>query len=297
VIVDPKGNSWEKYRGASVVTPNIKELGDIAGEPLGNEDTVIGTHAGRIRTRFSLGALLVTRSEKGMTLVEKKTTYHFPTQAREVFDVSGAGDTVVATLAAGLANGYALGESVELANKAAGIVVAKIGTAPVTIVELRAAIDKNYNAKLLTTAELVGRCAEERTSGRTVVFTNGCFDILHRGHVHLFTEAKKQGDLLVVALNSDKSIARMRGGDLPVNPEHDRAHLVAAIDGVDYLTLFDESTPVALLRRIRPDVIVKGGNYREADVVGREYAAKTVIVPQLKGYSTEEIIRKIGGKS
>ncbi|MGA3050999.1 MAG: D-glycero-beta-D-manno-heptose-7-phosphate kinase [Chitinispirillaceae bacterium] len=296
VIVDPKGSSWDKYRGASVVTPNVQELGESVGATVPNEDAAIATYAGKIRRRFSLEALLVTRSEKGMTLVEKKSVSHVPTQAREVFDVSGAGDTVVATLAAGLANGYSLGESVAIANKAAGIVVAKIGTVPVELVELRAEIDKNYNAKLLSLLELVRRCADERKRGRTVVFTNGCFDILHRGHVHLFREAKKYGDILVVALNSDRSIATVRGPDFPLNPESDRAHLIAAIDGVDYITLFDAPTPLNLLRRIRPDVIVKGGNYREQEVVGKEYARKTVIIPQLKGYSTKEIIRKIGGK-
>ena len=296
VIVDPKGSSWDKYRGASVVTPNVQELGESVGATVPNEDAAIATYAGKIRRRFSLEALLVTRSEKGMTLVEKKSVSHVPTQAREVFDVSGAGDTVVATLAAGLANGYSLGESVAIANKAAGIVVAKIGTVPVELVELRAEIDKNYNARLLSLPELVRRCADERKRGRTVVFTNGCFDILHRGHVHLFREAKKYGDILVVALNSDRSIAAVRGPDFPLNPESDRAHLIAAIDGVDYITLFDAPTPLNLLRRIRPDVIVKGGNYREQEVVGKKYARKTVIIPQLKGYSTKEIIRKIGGK-
>jgi D-beta-D-heptose 7-phosphate kinase/D-beta-D-heptose 1-phosphate adenosyltransferase len=297
VIVDPKGTAWDKYRGASIVTPNVKELGEIAGVPLGNDDVTIAETAAEIRTRFSLGALLVTRSEKGMTLVDKKSVQHYPTLAREVFDVSGAGDTVVATLAAGLASGYGLGDSVTLANRAAGIVVAKIGTVPVELAELRAAIDKNYNAKLLTPAELARKCAEARKSGRTIVFTNGCFDILHRGHVHLFREAKKLGAMLVVAINSDASIARIRRGGVPINPEGDRAHLIAAIDGVDYITLFDQVTPLSLIRRIKPDVIVKGGNYREQEVLGREHAGKTAIIPQLKGYSSGEIIRKIGGKA
>jgi D-beta-D-heptose 7-phosphate kinase/D-beta-D-heptose 1-phosphate adenosyltransferase len=296
VIVDPKGTAWDKYRGAAVVTPNVKELGESARVPVANADDAIALQAAAIRQRLSLGALLVTRSEQGMTLVEKKSVRHFPTQAREVFDVSGAGDTVVATLAAGLANGYSLGESVELANKAAGIVVAKIGTAPVELAELRAEIDRNYNARLLTPPELIAKCADARKKGKTVVFTNGCFDILHRGHIHLFREAKKHGDLLVVAVNSDRSIARMRTAMAPLNPENDRAHLIAAIDGVDFITLFDEPTPVALLRRLKPDVIVKGGNYAVNEVVGREYAHATVIVPQLKGYSTAEIVRRISSK-
>ena len=258
-----------------MVTPNVKELSDIAGVALPNDDAAIASAAQRVRQRFGLASLLVTRSEKGMTLVGKKSMEHFPTEAREVFDVSGAGDTVVAALASGLAAGYTLEEAVTIANNAAGIVVAKIGTAPVELDELRARFDRQHNAKLLTAAELLRRCAAERKHGRRIVFTNGCFDLLHRGNVHLLREAKKLGDILVVALNSDRSIAAIRGGGrLPVNGESDRAHLLAAVDGVDFITIFDEKTPLRLLSRLQPDVIVKGGNYREEEIVGREHAGE-----------------------
>ena len=297
VIVDPKGTRWHKYRGAAVVTPNVKELSDIAGKSLANNDAVLAARARLVRSRFALGSVLVTRSEKGMTLVGKSFVEHFPTTAREVFDVSGAGDTVVAALAAGLAAGYPIAEAVTMANRAAGIVVGKIGTVPIEIGELRAELDKNHNAKQLAAADLIRRCAMERQRGRTIVFANGCFDILHRGHIHLLREAKKLGDCLVVALNSDRSMQGIAGRTKPpINGETDRAHLIAAIDGVDFITLFDEKTPLPLIRRLRPDVIVKGGNYRLNEILGREYARKAVIIPQLPGYSGDTIVGKITGR-
>jgi D-beta-D-heptose 7-phosphate kinase/D-beta-D-heptose 1-phosphate adenosyltransferase len=293
IIVDPKGHQWEKYRGATVVTPNVKELSEIAGRPIKNDSNEIAAHARKVRSRYGFRALLVTRSEKGMTLVDENGVEHFPTEAREVFDVSGAGDTVVAALAACFASGYPLREAVTIANKAAGVVVGKIGTAPIELGELRAALDKDHNPKLLDTRALLRRCAEERRRGRTIVFTNGCFDILHRGHVHLLEEAKKLGEVLVVALNSDQSAKAIKGASLPINAESDRAHLMAAVSAVDFVTVFNEKTPIGIIRRMRPDVIVKGGNYRKNQVVGMEYAGKTVIIPNLAGYSTREITRKI----
>lgn len=293
VIVDPKGHEWKKYAGADIVTPNVKELSDIAGRAVENQDQQIAAAAGTVRKKYRLGSLLVTRSEKGMSLFGAGTSEHFPTQAREVFDVSGAGDTVVATLAAALAARYALHDAVLLANKAAGIVVGKVGTAPVTINELRAEFDNSFNPKLLTNDLLVEQCVRQRSLGKKIVFTNGCFDIVHRGHVHLLREAKRHGDLLVVAVNSDRSQQKRKGTGLPVNTERDRAHIIAAIDAVDYVTIFNEETPIKLIRQIRPDVIVKGGNYNRNRVLGREFAGKTVIIPLLEGYSTEEISRKI----
>ncbi|MBN1129956.1 MAG: D-glycero-beta-D-manno-heptose-7-phosphate kinase [Chitinispirillaceae bacterium] len=296
VIVDPKGRDWTKYRGATVVTPNIRELSEIAGTPVANDDNQVA-HAGRkVRAGFGFGALLVTRSERGMSLIENAGVYHVPTVAREVFDVSGAGDTVVATLAAALVNGWPLREAVTLANTAAGIVVAKIGTVPIEHGELDATVNRGANPKLVERNELLRLVGALREEGKTIVFTNGCFDILHRGNVQLLAEAKKHGDVLVVALNSDASAARQKGRGAPVNTESDRAHLTAAIDAVDYVTVFDEKTPLDLIRKIRPDVIVKGGNYRKDEVLGREAAGRVVIVPQIKGYSTAEIARRIGGK-
>ncbi|MBN2035781.1 MAG: D-glycero-beta-D-manno-heptose-7-phosphate kinase [Chitinispirillaceae bacterium] len=296
VIVDPKGLDWSKYRGATVVTPNVKELSDCAGAAVANRDESIAINGKAVRRKYGIVSLLVTRSERGMTLIDRAGVHHVPTVAREVFDVSGAGDTVVATLAAGLAAGYALRDCVGLANKAAGIVVAKIGTAPIELDELDAAVNRINNPKLLEWSRLVGRMAALRTQGKKIVFTNGCFDILHRGNVHLLDEAKRCGDVLVVALNSDVSAAMQKGRGVPVNTETDRAHLIGAVDAVDYVTIFSEKTPINLIRAIRPDVIVKGGNYRKTEVLGKEYAGRVVIIPQLEGYSTEEIARRIGGK-
>ena len=292
VIVDPKGHQWAKYRGADIVTPNVKELSEIAGGPVKNEDVAIAAAAKKVRARYGFRAILVTRSEKGMTLVGARGIEHFPTEAREVFDVSGAGDTVVATLAACLSNGLPLREAVTIANKAAGIVVGKIGTAPVLLSELQSALDNKNNPKLFDADALVERCARERQNGKTIVFTNGCFNILHRGHVHLLEEAKKLGDILVVALNSDQSVKAVKGASFSVNSETDRAHLVAAVSAVDSVAIFNEKTPIRLIRRIRPDVIVKGGNYRKNQVVGREFAKKTAIIAHLAGYDAKETTQR-----
>jgi D-beta-D-heptose 7-phosphate kinase/D-beta-D-heptose 1-phosphate adenosyltransferase len=296
VIVDPKGHDWNKYRGATVVTPNVKELSDIAGVPLKNTDDLIERWGKRVRLACGIQALLVTRSERGMSLIDDRGTYHVPTVAREVFDVSGAGDTVVATLAAALASGRPLREAVALANTAAGIVVAKIGTVPIDLAELDAATTENSNPKLLEKAELIRRIDGLRQQGKKIVFTNGCFDILHRGNVHLLDEAKKRGDVLVVALNSDASARMQKGRGGAINTESDRAHLIGAIDAVDYIVIFGEKTPLDLIRKIRPNVIVKGGNYSKKEVLGGGCAGRVVIIPQLEGYSTGEIARKIGGR-
>lgn len=293
VIVDPKGHDWSKYKGATIITPNVKELSDVAGCGIKNGDEAIASYGKQVLTDYGLGSLLVTRSEKGMSLVSAKTVVHVPTEAREVFDVSGAGDTVVATLAAALASGYALTDAVVLANKAAGIVVAKIGTVPVTRQELRAVLDFEYNPKLLAGGEVVKRCNALREQGKKIVFTNGCFDILHRGHVHLLQKAKQLGDVLIVALNSDSSGCKIKGPGFPINKEKDRAHLIAALDAVDYITIFNKPTPLDLIKKIRPDTLVKGKNYGKNEVLGREFAKKVVIIPTLEGYSSREIARKL----
>jgi D-beta-D-heptose 7-phosphate kinase / D-beta-D-heptose 1-phosphate adenosyltransferase len=296
VIIDPKGHDWAKYRGASIITPNVKELSDIAGAPVANNDESVARQGNKVRARYGLGALLVTRSEKGMTLIDGVGVRHVPTVAREVFDVSGAGDTVVATLAAALTSGAALIDAVDLANRAAGIVVGKIGTVPVERAELEASLSGSGNPKIVEREDLLRRISEARAKGKKIVFTNGCFDILHRGNVHLLDQAKKQGDVLIVALNSDASASRQKGKGALINTEHDRAHLLGAIDAVDYVVTFDETTPLGLIKKIRPDVLVKGGNYRKNEVLGAEFAGKVAIVPLLAGYSTGEIAGRIGGR-
>ncbi len=292
-IVDPKGTDWMKYAGATIVTPNLKELGRVMGVELKNEDATVDAAGRDAITRFGLKTLLVTRSERGMTLLSPDGgCLHVPVEAREVFDVSGAGDTVVATLAVALASGIDMPHAVKLSNKAAAIVVGKSGTAPIEYEELMDSA-RGASRKRMTLERLISRAAEHRRGGDKIVFTNGCFDILHRGHVSLLREAKKLGDVLVVGINSDRSVRSLKGEGRPVNTEEDRVELLAGLEFVDYVVVFDEETPENILRALRPEVLVKGGNYAVEQVVGREFAGRTVIVPMLEGYSTTRIISAI----
>lgn len=290
IIVDPKGRDWTKYTGASIITPNVKELSDVAGDHVDNSDGSIEALGKRIRETFKLKALLVTRSEKGMSLLNKNEVIHVPTDAREVFDVSGAGDTVVATLSASLANGYSIQEAIGLSNKAAGIVVGKVGTVPICVNELQAIFDPDHNSKLFGKKELINRLTELRSQGKRIVFSNGHFDLLHRGHVHLLQQGKKLGDVLIVALNGNTITSRSKTSGRFATLDRDRAHLIAAIEAVDFVTIFNEKTPLSLIKMIRPDIIVKGGNYKQNEVLGREFCGKVAIIPHLKGYSTKEIV-------
>lgn len=298
VVIDPKGPDWKKYEGAFLVTPNVKELGEAYGKSVPNLDREIEKAGSEVLNRYKLQNLLVTRSEKGMTLFEGESIYHIPTKAKEVFDVSGAGDTVVATLAACIATGKSLFESAKLSNIAAGVVVGKVGTAPITLSELEEAL-KNSSFKLSVESkiksfdqaiELVRRWKRD---GFKIVFTNGCFDLLHVGHIYSLEEAKKRGDKLIVGLNSDASVRRLKGEGRPLIPQEDRARMLAALEFVDCIVIFDDDTPEKLISLIRPDVLVKGGDYRVEEVVGREYAHEVYIVPLFKGYSTTSLIRKI----
>jgi D-beta-D-heptose 7-phosphate kinase/D-beta-D-heptose 1-phosphate adenosyltransferase len=292
VLVDPKGNDWNKYRNAAIVTPNVKELSDISGKNIDNEDSLIENAGASIRSAFNFEHLLVTRSEHGMSLINQNSCSHFPTEAQEVFDVSGAGDTVMATLAAALSSGYDINHATRLANKAAGIVCGKIGTAPIEIGELRSATNMENSGKFLHTSDLIQKLNVLKGEGKTIVFTNGCFDLIHRGHIYLFREAKKLGSILVVAINSDESIRKLKGNRYPVNDQDDRAHIVSSIKEVDFVTIFDEETPETLLEAIQPDIIVKGGNYRIDEIIGRGIAKQAIIIPELEGYSTGDIRRK-----
>lgn len=291
VIVDPKGTDWSKYRGATIVTPNLKELGQALGRELENDDQVIEAAGREALARFGMSMLLVTRSERGMSLISDEAL-HVPVEAREVFDVSGAGDTVVATLAVALASGSDLVHAIKLANKAAAIVVGKSGTAPIEYEEL-ISVARGSSRKHLSLERLVARLAQHRRGGDTIVFTNGCFDILHKGHVTLLREARKLGDVLVVGLNSDSSVRGIKGEGRPVNTQDDRIELLAGLESVDYVVVFDEPTPLEVLGELRPDVLVKGGNYTLQQVVGRELAKSVAIVPMVEGYSTTRIINAI----
>ena len=294
VIVDPKGSNWEKYRDAYLVTPNVKEVSDVLGEEIENSDEDVQRSGVKLMEMFNIKKLLITRSEKGMTFFDgKREVYHIPTEAKEVFDVSGAGDTVVAVICLGIANRIPLIDTVILANKAAGISVSKIGTSPVMLSELENCFYDEKNKIYNRLKELLPKIKVLKKEEKRIVFTNGCFDIIHRGHITYLKKAKSLGDILIVGLNSDSSVRRIKGGDRPINNQEDRALLLSSLEFVDYVVIFEEDTPYKLIKEIKPDILVKGGDYKIEDVVGREFANETIIIPFLEGYSTTGIIDKV----
>ena len=293
IIVDPKGTDWKKHACATVITPNLKELSDIFGKEIANNDEEINVAAEKALQEFNLQNILVTRSEKGMSLINKNMKEHIPTEAKEVFDVSGAGDTVVAVLAASLAAQFSLKESVILSNKAAGIVVGKIGTVPVSYEELEQAVsEKPKPVKIITQKDLLPLLADLRGKNKKIVFTNGVFDIIHKGHIYYLQKANRLGDVLIIGLNSDASVKRLKGEGRPINNEADRAFVLSAFEFVDYVVTFSEDTPYNLIKMVQPDVLVKGADYKIENVVGREFAGETVLIDFQEGYSSTKIINK-----
>lgn len=306
VVVDPKGQDYGAYRGARVVTPNRRELQIASGLPTGGDDEVEAASRGVIEA-CGLGAVLATRSEAGMTLVEDgQAALHLPAKAREVFDVSGAGDTVVAVIAAGLAAAAPLPLAAELANLIAGIVVGKVGTAVALPGEVIDAIHGHDGGaqggatpKLVSREALIDHVAAWRRAGLAVGFTNGCFDLLHPGHVSLLRQAKAACDRLIVGLNSDDSVRRLKGASRPVQDETARAAVLGSLADVDRLVVFDEDTPLALIEALRPDVLVKGADYSLDQVVGaeivQEHGGRVVLASLEAGHSTSNTVRKLSG--
>lgn len=301
VIVDPKGSDYGQYRGATVLKPNRRELAEATRLPVGTVDEIVAA-ARSLIVRFGFSAILVSRSQDGMVLVEAGGTVHtLAAEAREVFDVSGAGDTVVATLAVGLASGLDLPSAAALANTAAGIVVGKIGTAVVHASELADALKRGPGGppgKALAIAPALDRVAAWRQQGLKIGFTNGCFDLLHPGHVSLLEEARGACDRLVVGLNSDASVRRLKGAGRPVQNEESRAQVLASLSSVDLVVVFAEDTPLELIEALRPDVLVKGADYRVEEVVGGALVASyggTVLLAAIQpGHSTTATIRRMG---
>ncbi len=300
VIVDPKGLDFGRYAGADIITPNRRELSEATGMPVDSEDAIVQA-ANSLRQAHGFGAVLVTRSEDGMTLVEEAGAHHYPAEAKEVFDVSGAGDTVVATLAAALAGGLPLQVAARLANVAAGIVVGKIGTAIARETELLAAISPQGGAlrKIVTREAAAEQVERWRRKNYRTGFTNGCFDLLHPGHVHLLEQARGACDRLVVGLNSDASVHRLKGPNRPVQPEAARAAVLASLAAVDLVCVFDEDTPIELLQAIRPELLVKGADYAIQDVVGADLVAgwggKVMLAQLLAGHSTTATVARLRG--
>ncbi|HST76474.1 MAG TPA: D-glycero-beta-D-manno-heptose-7-phosphate kinase [Acetobacteraceae bacterium] len=300
VIVDPKGLDYGRYAGADIITPNRRELSEATGMPISTEAEIVAA-ARVLRTAHGFGAVLVTRSEDGMTLLDDHGAHHFPAEAKEVFDVSGAGDTVVATLAAGLAGGLDLPVAVRLANIAAGIVVGKIGTAVAREAELMAAISPEGGAlrKVVSREAAAEQVERWRRMGYRTGFTNGCFDLLHPGHVHLLEQARAACDRLVVGLNSDSSVRRLKGPTRPVQPEAARAAVLASLAAVDLVCVFDEDTPVELIAALRPELLVKGADYAVEDVVGHEmvegWGGRIMLAQLLPGHSTTATVARLRG--
>ena len=295
VIVDPKGRDLSRYAGATVLTPNVRELEAVVGSCDG--ESAIVEKGRELCVRHDIAALLVTRGGQGMTLIQRdKDPLHLPARARDVYDVTGAGDTVCGVLAAALAAGYDLGQATALANTAAGIVVGKLGAASVSYEELEAALHETVEGRfgILDEDTLVGEVEAARRRGERIVMTNGCFDILHAAHVRYLEQARRLGDRLIVAVNADESVRSLKGAGRPVNALAERMELLAALAAVDWVVAFREETPARLICRLNPDVLVKGGDYRPEQVAGADCVkargGEVVIVEYIPGYSSTRII-------
>ncbi|HFF1655215.1 TPA: bifunctional D-glycero-beta-D-manno-heptose-7-phosphate kinase/D-glycero-beta-D-manno-heptose 1-phosphate adenylyltransferase HldE [Providencia rettgeri] len=298
VLIDPKGNNFERYCGATLLTPNMSEFEAIVGPCKTNQD--VEEKGMALLNTLELKALLITRSEQGMSLIRRdEAPLHLPTQAQEVFDVTGAGDTVIGVLAASIASGRPLHEACALANAAAGVVVGKLGTSTVSPIELENAIrgraDTGFG--VMTESELKQAVVNARQRGERVVMTNGCFDILHAGHVSYLANARKLGDRLIVAVNSDASTRRLKGETRPVNPLEQRMTVLGALGAVDWVVAFEEDTPQRLIAEVLPDILVKGGDYRPEDIAGSAevWAAggEVKVLNFEDGISTTNIIKNI----
>ncbi len=299
VLVDPKGSDFEKYRGATLITPNWNEFQAIVGECQTDQDVV--ERGTKLLLDLQLEALLVTRGEKGMSLLQpNQAPIHLPTQAQEVFDVTGAGDTVISTLAASLAAGASFSEATVLANQAAGLVVAKLGTATISQQELKASLHTLDDTPrgYVNAEQLDAAVRTARINGEKIVLTNGCFDILHPGHVRYLQQAKALGDRLIILVNDDASVARLKGPERPINDLATRAEMLSALACVDWVSEFKEDSPRDHICRILPDVLVKGGDYQNIeDIAGYDCVAEaggtTLVLDYVDGCSTTNLIKNI----
>ena len=299
VLVDPKGADYSKYVGATALTPNKKETAEACNTNINDVDLI--AKASALKDCVKLQFLAVTRGEDGITLIDD-ATHHLPASAKQVFDVSGAGDTVIATLAAGLMYGLTALEALTVANLAAGVVVGKVGTVPITQADLVEALQAEQGSeqahKICDLAQLMVKVDTWKKQNQKIVFTNGCFDLLHAGHVIYLEAAKKRGDKLVLGLNTDRSVSAIKGSSRPVVHENDRARVLAALESVDAVILFDEDTPLNLITSIKPNVIAKGSDYSASQVVGgievQSWGGEIALIDLVEGRSTSNIIKKMG---
>jgi D-beta-D-heptose 7-phosphate kinase/D-beta-D-heptose 1-phosphate adenosyltransferase len=305
VVVDPKHKDFTRYRGATTITPNLRELETAAGRALDPDDAAgIAAAARPLAIAAGLEAVVVTLGDRGMLVVPAEgQAIGVPAVQRAVYDVTGAGDTAISVLTLSLAANASLLGAAQLANVAAGISVGQIGAVAVDAASIRDALTARPDGKVLGRDDLVARAATWRMAGKRIVFTNGCYDLLHAGHLSLLSQAAKLGDVLVLAINSDASVRRLKGPERPLVPQEDRAAVLAALGFVDAVTIFDEDTPLEVLQSIRPHVLVKGGDYKLEDVVGRELieasGGRVVLVPLTPEKSTTALVERIrsGGRA
>jgi D-beta-D-heptose 7-phosphate kinase / D-beta-D-heptose 1-phosphate adenosyltransferase len=302
-LIDPNRKNWESYSNATIITPNKKEASDALGYKLTNEKS-IEEGGFELIEKFNLPYLLITRSEEGMSLFikEEKRQINIGTKTPEVFDSAGAGDTVIAGFTFGLINGLSFIESAHFSNVSAGIVVSKSGVATVSFDEVIKSLqseNKFYlkNRKHKSLEEIIHICDELRRNKQKIVFTNGCFDILHSGHIKYLEKARSLGDILIIGINSDASVKKLKGANRPINTLEDRIEVLSALNFVDYIVEFEEDTPYNLIAKLQPDILIKGGDYKANNVVGKEivekYGGKVIILPYIEGKSTSNLIEKL----
>ena len=299
-LIDTKEPSYAKYKNAYLIKPNLEELRQLTNMSVENDDE-IAQAATELKNQTGAKYVLATRGKDGMTLVDGKEVYHIRGVSREVYDVSGAGDTAISYLAVGLANNFQIEDTIVLANAAGAVEVSKMGTYAVSIEEIRDFISKEnditFEKKLPTVDELVKILNEERKKGKKIVFTNGCFDIFHVGHSRYLRQASTYGDILVVGVNSDSSVKRLKGPERPIISENERMELLADLESVSYVVKFEEDTPYELIKKLQPDIITKGGDYKPEDVVGKDIVeangGEVIICKLVEGKSTTNIITKV----
>lgn len=288
ILCDPKGSDYSKYKNATLLTPNKKEAKEATGIEIDNPETLL-LALNSLKNQCSLTYPLITLSEDGIGILENEELQVFPTLAQEVYDVTGAGDTVIASLCFALSQGKSIQEACKFANSAAAVVVAKVGSATATQEEIYLfSQDSGVESKILSSPK-------DLPQNANIVFTNGCFDILHKGHVSYLQKAKELGDILVVGLNSDCSVKALKGEERPINSQEDRAYLLASLECVDFVIIFDELTPYELIKEISPSILVKGADYEGKEVVGSEFAKEVRLLEFVEGKSTTNIIKKIKG--
>jgi len=298
VLVDPKGLNYSKYAGAYLLTPNKKEASEATQININSNESLLQAIT-ELKKLCHLNVSLITLSEQGVAIFDNSLRVH-PTLAREVFDVTGAGDTVLASLGFALSCGYEIDQAVEFANLAAGVVVSKIGSATATldeIIEYQSSLHQSTSDVHIKTWDEIELLSKKlKTNGKKLVFTNGCFDLLHTGHIRYLETAKSYGDVLILGLNSDRSVNALKGNSRPINNQQDRAYILAALDAVDYVVIFDEDTPYDLIKKIRPHILVKGGDYKGKNVVGHDLVDELKLVQFVEGKSTTETIKQIRSK-